>query len=227
MLHLVHSTVEESPLFACYDRVAVVNLPTRTDRRRRIARELGALGCHKWELFEAIKRADAGPFRKVGSHGAYLSHLALLESAAERNQSILILQDDCTFLPSARSVRPSSATDIFYGGYLAYSEPNRPEVSDIIGAHCMGFSARIAPLAAAYLRRRLHEERDLPPIDGTLVQFRRESTDDVTSEFKLIAMQSSSRSDVSPGAMDKLPMVSGLIQPLRSLKTFSRKLLSA
>lgn len=227
MLTLVRPAAAEASLFAFYDRVAVINLPARTDRRRYIEAELDRLACRKTEIFRAVECKDAGPFRKIGSHGAYLSHLALLESAASRNESILILQDDCTFLPGANAVRPQTDTDIFYGGYSAYTAPNQPEISDIIGAHCMGFSARIVPLAAAYLRRRLSENRALPPIDGALVQFRRESTDAVKSEFLKIAMQRSSRSDVTPNALDCMPLVGRFLAPLRSVKTFSRKYLHA
>lgn len=201
----------------------MINLPERRDRRRRIASELHALGCFHWELFEAVRRSNAGPFKRVGSHGAYLSHLELLESAAEQGSSILILQDDCTFLPNVNWVAPQPGTDIFYGGYLAYTAPNSPETSDIIGAHCMGFSARAAASAAAYLRRRLECETELPPIDGTLVQFRREMGDRIKSEFQLVALQWMSPSNISPNKLDKVPYVSEVLRPLRWLKTVNRK----
>src|SRR5690606_14601443 len=112
-----------------YDRVRIVSLAERTDRRRDMRAEfhkIGAAGDLKTIFFDAIKIADPGPFRSCGSHGCYLSHLAILREAATANESVLILQDDCEFLPGAAEYQLPAGVDVFYGGYHASTPSNLP-----------------------------------------------------------------------------------------------------
>lgn len=204
-------------IFDHYDRTRIVSLADRIDRRREMLRELAALGQAdnaKVTFFDALSRDTAGPFRSPGSHGCYLSHLQILEEAAARNESVLILQDDCQFLPAVREVSVPPACDIFYGGYLA-SDPKNLWDSDIIGAHCMGFSAQAARQAAVYLRNLLDPgfppdpkaaaQPDFnpamrPPIDGACVWFRR-AHPHLRTDFRLVANQRASRSDITPARL--------------------------
>src|SRR5690348_12875758 len=68
-------------LFERFRKVRVVSLPDRKDRRAMFERQVRQAGLDPsvaFSYFDAIRCKDAGPFRKIGSHGAMLSHLAVL-----------------------------------------------------------------------------------------------------------------------------------------------------
>lgn len=213
-----------SALFGAFDDVRVVSLPHRIDRRHALDRELAKAGAYP-VYFHGIECTHSGPFLRKGSHGAFLSHLALLRWAGRRRRSILILQDDCTFVPRVQlQSRPGSA-DIWYGGWESM-DPGPVDRARLIGAHCIGFSARSARDAAAYLQKRYDDWRPgdppLPPVDGLLVEFRW-SRPDLIAAFDLVAIQRSSRSDVTPGKLDRYPFSSTLMSPFRRAKTLIKR----
>lgn len=203
----------QPPLFAAFDRIRIVSLATRKDRRAQMEAQLSSaslLGDPRVAFFDALSFDEAGPFRRKGSHGAFKSHLTLLEEAATAGQSILILQDDCDFLfPAIRHYELPDRFDVFYGGFTA-SDPDNLHESEIIGAHFMGFSARAARAAAEYLAAYLEPdfqpdpkaaaESDFnpairPPIDGALVWFRW-AHPELQTVFALVSVQRSSRTDI-------------------------------
>ena len=198
-----------SSLFEAFDRIRVVSLPDRQDRRRSIARQLRNV---RFEFFDAYRISEPGPFQKAGSFGAYLSHLQILGEAALRDESVLILQDDCIFRQDAYDYQVPPC-DIFYGSHDADEDM-------LIGAHCMGFSATAAKLAKDYLLKLLDptvpadpaaqlepgfDPSIRPPIDGALVWFRR-AHPELKAAFALLADQRRSKSDVSPGRIDRMPV---------------------
>jgi glycosyl transferase family 25 len=211
-------------LFDAFDRVRIVSLVERQDRRRQMGRQLAAIGLigdPKFSFFDAIRMSAPGPFRSSGSHGCYLSHLAILTEAANNRQSVAILQDDCDFLDRIRSYQLPPC-DIFYG---SHSEDG----NTIIGAHFMGFSSRAAALAADYLQQLLDPSFPpdsqaclesgfnpaiRPPIDGSLVWFRR-AYPHLQTAFALLGVQRRSRSDITPGALDQIPVVRGAVEAMR------------
>lgn len=223
-----------APIFAHFDRIRIVNLTKRTDRRAEMERELarvGMFGDPRVAFFPAVVCSDAGPFRRVGSHGAFRSHLALLSEAAAAGQSILILQDDCDFLlPEIERYLPEPGVDILYGGYVA-SDPTNLAESDIIGAHFMGFSRHAAAVAADYLSRYLepHFPPDAkasaqpgfdpvirPPIDGAFVWMRRAHPELVT-RFAMLGVQRRSRTDIGDQRLfDRIPVLRTIAAWVRS-----------
>ena len=223
------------PVFAAFDRIRIVNLPARRDRRAEMEAQLarvGLLGDPRVAFFDAVACSDPGPFLRTGSHGAFKSHIALLQEAAAAGQSMLILQDDCDFiLPDIETYRLPDEWDVFYGGYYA-SDPEDLHNSDIIGAHFMGFSPRAAHAAVEYFAGYLEpgfppdpqaaaqpgfNPAIRPPIDGGLVWFRR-AHPELRTEFALLGLQRSSRTDIGHQRwFDKVP-------GLRSLAEFARKL---
>jgi GR25 family glycosyltransferase involved in LPS biosynthesis len=183
----------------CFDRIEVINLPHRRDRRRAMERELGrlGLGCDpRVSFFKAVRPDEQGDFTSVGARGVYLSQKTILLAAAAAGHSVLILEDDCAFRDGAAEYHSEAAWDIFYGGYRA-SNPSDLLSSDIIGAHMMGFSARGAQLVSHYLSK-LSYQGIHPPIDAAYVWFRR-NYPDVATEFAVppLARQRSSRSDIA------------------------------
>lgn len=228
-----------SSVFSSYDRIQIVNLPHRTDRRREMEREIDKLDiAAPVSFFPAIKMEDPGPFMRVGSHGAYHSHLKILQDAAAQGESVLILQDDCEFLPDVRNFKLPPGTDIFYGGYSA-SDPVDLHGSDIIGAHFMGFSAPAAYKAAKYLEALLDpafppepnaakvpgfNPAIRPPIDGALVWFRRLHPE-LRTEFAMLSKQRSSRTDIGDlSLIDRLPIPAAAVGALRSARADLRTL---
>ena len=225
-----------TPFLNHYDLVRVVSLPERQDRRRDMRHELIKLGAilpgddlgdpaKRISFFDAYRMDGPGVFYRNARPGCYIPHLSGRERAAARDQSVLILQDDCDF--TSRTVMTDLADcDIFYGGYHLVGDQTRPHECDIIGAHFMGFSARAARLAATYLRSLL--DLDVapdaiaagkpgfnpavrPPIDGSLVWFRRAHPELVT-RFELVSVQRSSRTDCgTPHLLDNVTMLRNIV----------------
>lgn len=226
------------PLFDAFDRIRIINLASRTDRRVEMERELrraGLLGDPRVAFFPAVACADSGPFPNRGAHGCFSSHLAILQEAAQAGHSLLILEDDCDFLMSeVAAYRPPENWDIFYGGYQA-SDPDNPHESDIIGSHFMGFSKRGASVAASYLSRFLESDFPLdahaaaepgfdpairPPVDGALVWMRRAHPELVTV-FSMLGVQRPSRTDIGDQQwFDRVP-------GLRALAGWARRVRGA
>ena len=82
-----------------FDRIYVINLPSRDDRRREMERELKNAGMPftsgKVELFPAIRPDNAEPFYSIGCKGCFLSHLNVLKEARMQGlKNVLILEDD-------------------------------------------------------------------------------------------------------------------------------------
>ena len=207
-------------IFDQFDRIRIVNLPYRTDRRRAMDRELAKVGLSgdpRVSYFDAIRPEIAGSFTSIGARGVYASQKTLLGDAAAAGESLLILEDDCIFLPGARNRIFPDDWDIFYGGYHA-SLPGDLACSDIQGAHMMGFSKQGARLVFDYLDQ-LRYDGIHPPIDGAYVWFRR-ANPEVRTLFAEppLAGQRPSRSDIASLAwFDRLPF-------LRSAATLARGL---
>ncbi|MBJ7499692.1 MAG: hypothetical protein JHC57_08065 [Sphingopyxis sp.] len=209
-------------IFDHFDAIRIVNLAQRTDRRREMDRELarvGLAGDPRVAYFSAIRPVDAGRFTSIGAHGVYLSQKMLLREAAAAGRSLLILEDDCLFLPGAADREFGNDWDIFYGGYTA-SDPQELLKSDIQGAHMMGFSALGARLVSEYLEQ-LTCEGIHPPIDAAYVWFRR-ANPEVRTTFAdpPLAGQRPSRSDIAALAWyDRVPLVRSAAALARALRT--------
>ena len=204
-------------LFDAFESIRILNLPHRSDRRREMMGELAKFGLaddDRVSFFPGSTRTDPGPFASAGEHGCYLSHLALLKQASAEGKTILVLEDDCDFLPEASDYELPQEWDIFYGGYTA-EDPDDLETSNMIGAHCMGYSPRAAKAFAAYLESLLepdfepdalavargnYEPGVNPPFDGAIVWFRR-AHPEMKTVFAQIAIQRSSRSDIASGTL--------------------------
>ena len=86
-------------LIEMFDRVYIVNLPERSDRRREIKAELQRLGLRvdgqRIRFHRAIRPDDAGQFPSLGARGCFLSHLGILNDAINDDlEKILVIEDD-------------------------------------------------------------------------------------------------------------------------------------
>ena len=217
-------------MFVAFDRVRVINLPSRSDRRRQMRKELQKVGA-RGEFFPAIKPNLSGfglLFTSPGMFGSFLSHAAIVREAAQAGERVLILEDDCNFLPRAASY-PVPPCDVFYGSHAE-------DTDEMIGVHCMGFSRRAVQLLDGYLEEYLTPGFELdpqaaslptydptirPPIDGAYVWFRRRYPELVT-HFALLTYQRPSRSDCTPSRLDCIPVVRSAVEAIRQSLVFAR-----
>jgi len=222
-------------IFASFDRVTILNLPDRTDRRAEMAGELARIGTSlddpRIRLFPAIRPTEADGFPGIGAHGAFLSHLGALREARDLGcNAVLILEDDCDFaagidalLPRALDMLDTRGLEIFYGGYVL---PRRFGTGDptatplrlvdrttpVQMAHCIGFGrsaiAALIPYLEAMLERAPGSAEGGPMhVDGAYNWFRASRPDLATWLARpQLAHQRPSRSDIAPpGALDRLP----------------------
>jgi glycosyl transferase family 25 len=224
-------------MFEAFDKISIISLPHRTDRRKEMREQLRNVGLEsdpRVEFFDAVRPAYPGRFASIGAHGCYASHLEILK--ANRGSAVLILEDDCDFAANAADNPLPAGCDIFYGGYLWASEPEHLETSRVIvGSHCMGLSAKASALAADYLDALIRG--DLPPdpiaaadpgftpgklapIDGSYVWFRR-AHPELKTVFAdpQIAFQRPSRTDIGDQKLyDRLPVIRSVAELARRLK---------
>lgn len=208
-------------VFDHFDRIRIINLAYRTDRRREMDRELAAVGLTgdpRVAYFDAVRPDDAGDFTSIGARGVYASQKAILRDAADAGEAVLILEDDCSFVAGAADRQVAPGWDIFYGGYTAAS-PEDLHASDIEGAHMMGFSREGVKRISAYLQD-LRYEGIHPPIDAAYVWFRRANPLIVT-KFAMppLGEQRASRSDIADLKwFDRSPLTRGGANALRRLR---------
>lgn len=214
-----------------FGRTYIINLPQRSDRRRQTVRELSradvALQPGRVEFFSAIRPDEAAGFPSIGVHGCFLSHLEVLRQAAQQNlRSVLVLEDDVTFVPGFAEAQQSILEllegrewDFFYMGHRLEAPPMAPvgHVRDaamaitpydgpIITAHCYAVSGRVLPRLVPFMQAILTRPPGHPdggPMynDGAINLFRAQNSDIVTLLLMpALAHQRSSRSDLAPNA---------------------------
>ncbi|GAA4754456.1 hypothetical protein GCM10023264_22030 [Sphingomonas daechungensis] len=222
----------QSSVFTFFDRVRVINLADRPDRKREIKRDLRPLGWtpDESDFLVASRPVVSGPFISIGAHGCFQSHARAVREAARAKESLLILEDDCSFLPEAGTYEVPDC-DIFYGGWNELAEDG----DYVVGSHCMGFSRRAVQLLDSYLAAFLAAPADpkamtepgfdpavKPGIDGAYVWFRR-AHPELTTVFANLSFQRSSRSDVTPGRLDQISFLRTPLSVARRFKTLAAR----
>lgn len=155
---------------AYFDRIFVINLPSRADRRREMEQQLQRIGLSLQsplvELFSAIRPEHKEAFESIGARGCFLSHLEVLRLARERRYArILILEDDVNFSPrfalqvgSCLTALRRQPWDLFYGGYRLHrpwplSQPLTvlPADEEVLLAHFLALSSRAIEASIEFL----------------------------------------------------------------------------
>ncbi len=234
-------------LLDTFGRLVIINLPQRADRRRGIDAELRKVGLsldHPGvELFAAIRPADAAGFPSIGAHGAFRSHLGVMERLlAQGWDRALVIEDDMAFTPGFAARLPAlgralAARDwgMVYGhpGDLPARTPapdadgliTLPPDLGLIQLHFLGLSrasAEIAVPALQAMRARPVGSPEGGPmhVDGALNWIRR--THPALTALAIspaIATQRASRSDIAgPRWFDRLPVVRHVAGALRGLR---------
>jgi hypothetical protein len=227
-------------LFKAFDRVSIINLPHRQDRRNETIAELSLFGQQvdgrHIHFFPAIRPEGPGEFPTTGTRGCFLSHREIIRKAiADDLERILVLEDDVNFAPGlARQAEALEKAlrdfdwDIAYLGHRLKGDlgpgPLPIWTHDIVCAHCYALSRRgmrsLLPYLDAVLRRPAgHPEGGAMHYDGALNMWRTQFAPVCRVANPSVARQRSSRTDVHQnGLRDRLPVVRHALATARRLK---------
>lgn len=228
-----------------FERIEIINLPKRADRRRAVRAELSSLGMHingtRISFLEAVRPEDSGEFDTIGTRGCFLSHLSALEKAERDNvNSLLILEDDVSFsvtermqLDTALAALEGMSWDLFYGGSpvevtgnpLTRIDPDTP----VMLAHFIAFSREGIRVAVPYLRAILERpagsaEGGPMHVDGAYSWLRRANPQlTAFAATPIVAHQRSSKTDIHHHrGLDRVPILRALLSAARAFKNWRR-----
>lgn len=210
-----------------FDRVCVINIVDRTDRRREMMAQLqrvGAADDPRTIFFAARRPADPGPFPSLGARGCYESHFGVIRQAlTDGIERLLIFEDDFDFAraidrrgPPLMAALAASRWDVFYGASVIDNAHERLVCADGHGlaevapdiavetASCVGFERPALLLLEPFLRAILGRPAGSPDygpmhVDGAYSVFRQQHHELRTLAARPgIGAQRASRSDIAP-----------------------------
>lgn len=235
-----------------FQRVYVVNLPERKDRRKLIVKELDEAGIpltpHRVEIFPAIRPDEAGGFPSIGARGCFSSHVAILKQAKQQGlNNILIVEDDLEISAKFRTDQAvfiqqlcQQDWDFVYFGHVEEVGEKSPVAliplpfsKGVMTTHFYAINGRVFDR----LLRFLEELQQRPPghpkggpmhLDGAYSTFRSQNPDVVTLiATPNLGWQKSSRSDIYPNPwFDRLPGFRQLVGAARTSKTWLKRRIS-
>jgi glycosyl transferase, family 25 len=234
-----------------FDRVYIINLRERPDRRKEAVREFSRIGIEvpneKVKFLTVERPADAGIFHSVGVRGCYESHKLILQAAArEHLQNVLILEDDVWF----RNIEPdfeqtllarirATEWDLMFLGRLLPPDDGFPSPlsrcnEDVRGTQFYAVNGRFLPellnfMDACEARPRDHPDGGPMPIDGIYNHIRYGKPDiSLFVTTPNLALQRSSRSDIAANKFfDQIDWLQGLVRVGRDVKNRVRLVLSS
>lgn len=229
-------------IFDAFERIYIINLPTRPDRRRAVLADLAgaslAADDPRLRIFPGIRPADAGNFPSLGARGCYMSHLGILrEATADGLGNVLILEDDLALEPAARLPQPQlldalrqGEWDFAYPGHVEpCADPAAPPAwqvtrSPLVCAHFYALNRRVMASLLGYLEDCMERPPGHPDggpmhVDGAFSMFRQRNPGVVTLIcIPSLGGQRSSRSDIYPNQWyDRLPVFRQLVGLARAL----------
>lgn len=227
----------------------VVNLKSRTDRKRGMDRMLKRLGLSAnggWvEYFPAVKVDSAGGFPNAGARGCFLSHLEIHKTAmAEGLANVVVLEDDLEIAPAflersaalVKALEQHKDWGFAYFGHVLDDDPGhdsasplRVETGPIQTTHFYAVNGPVLPRVIGYLEEVLkrppgHPDGGPMHVDGALNMFRAQNPDVLTLAAQPnLGYQRSSRSDITSRWFDQVPGLRDLAQVARSWKARGRR----
>lgn len=224
-----------------FDRIAIVNLPERTDRRREMEQELKSVGLSlmpkKIEVFPAIRPTETAGFPSLGARGCFLSHLSILKQAkADGLANVLIMEDDLAisqqFQTDQASLLQQLQSDWGFA-YFGHSEivpelPTakfQPFAGELTMTHFYAVNGNLFDRLIHYLDKIQQRSPDAPiapmHLDGAYNHFRWDHPDVQTLiTVPNLGWQRSSRSDIHPSWFDQVPVLRETIAAARSGKAW-------
>ena len=235
-----------------FERVYIVNLPERSDRRREIEAELGRYGLRvdgaKIRYWKATRPADAGLFPSLGARGCFLSHLGILNHAIKEGlDNILVMEDDLALDARFAQAQPDMCRALrelpWHFAYLGHverlpgddGEPRwQTGQQPLATTHFYALNRpALGPLRdhlqACLQRQPGHPLGSPMHVDGAYSLFRARHPGALT----LIAApslggQRSSRSDIFPNKWyDRTPVLMQFAGQMRALKNLAKRALNS
>lgn len=222
-----------------FERVSIINLPSRADRLRALRGELRRVGFDidnpKVTIPFAPEPADANGFPSRGVYGNFLSHLAILESAYQDGlQNVLVLEDDAIFSARFRTcpmveTLSSQPWDICFIGHALKLAPAPSGFlrsdAPFKWAHCYAVNRSAMPRLVDYLKATIERPVAHPAggkmyIDGAFSLFRQQNPDVVS----LLAAPSLSSQKGSPSNLsarkwyDENPLTKPIVASARAIR---------
>jgi glycosyl transferase, family 25 len=225
-----------------FDRIVVINLPERTDRKKFISKELNNIHCpidsKKVQIFPAIRPKDPEGFSSTGARGCFLSHRTVLKQALDDSlEHLLIMEDDLMISEHFQKREEEMMTslrnrnwDFVYFGHTIPHEILKSELlqtftGPISCLHFIGINGAIFKRLLAFLDQVLERPPGHPDggpmhVDGAYSTFRQQNPDAITLVANpSMGKQRSSHSDIAPTRwFDKIPVIKQIVNLMRSLK---------
>jgi hypothetical protein len=224
-------------LFDAFDRVCIINLPHRADRRHGVERELARQGVRvdgtRVRFFAAIRPDDPAGFPGIGARGCYLSHLEVLrEARADGVRRLLVLEDDVMFTADMSLALPlldglqHGTWHMAYPGHVQDALPGplrwHTTREPLLCAHCYAVNGDALDVVIGHLEACLERPPGHPlggpmHVDGALTHLRQQQSRLITLRAsRSLAGQRSSRSDIiGPSWLDRLPFA-GAVRAARN-----------
>ena len=220
--------------------------------KKQFARAGWKIGTSGVELFAALRFEEPAGFPSAPARGCFQSHLQCLRLAQEKSvNSVLMVEDDIALsialgrlIPSIRTQLAARQWDlVYFGHYGTGTIPSAPHdtreselrfeewTGEILTTCFYGVSGRILPRLIAQLDKHANglvgdKEFGPMPIDGAYNVFRRNNSDvRCLIVNPKLGWQSWSRSDITPRALDRLPILrsaSGALRKLRRIGSWRR-----
>lgn len=227
-----------------FDRIVIINLAHRNDRRVEVSHQLSRLGLSfdhpSLLIYDACRFDDAAGFPTPGTRGCFHSHLGVWRDAIRRgDRSVLLLEDDFDFsseiemtLPSALAAAAEEPWSIFYGGVLEWTPAQAPAPpismaqndEAILGGHFIGMRGEALQAIVRYLEAMLERPAGSPDggpmhVDGAYSWFRRKHPElHTVVAFPDLGHQRSSRTDIHELTWkDSLPVICDLTAMARRI----------
>lgn len=233
-----------------FERVYIINLPERVDRRKEIAHELDkaglSLSVNNVEIFPAIRPDSADKFSSISIRGCFLSHLAILKQAKREGlANILVIEDDLTiskkFTSNQQTIVEQLAKSDWGFVYLGHIEKvskdtpvklqRFPAEEWLLTAHFYGINGTIFDRLIDFLEKLQHRPTNHPQggaahIDWAYSYFRAQNPEVLTLiAAPNLGWQRSSRSDLHGTAwFDNTPVTREIVGIARKGKVWLRKL---
>jgi len=232
-------------LITMFERVYIVNLPERADRRREMDAELQRFGLtvdgKTIRYFRAIRPDSAGLFPSIGARGCFMSHLEILrECKRDGLQNVLIMEDDLSIHPALASLDSDKLArlqwgdwDFAYFGHVeevahasdkpVWKESHVPmATTHFYALNRDAIAAILEHLEACLQRLPGHPQGSPMHVDGAYSLFRMQHPAFVTlMAVPSLGGQRSSRSDIYPNKWyDRVPMTKLMLAWMRSAKNW-------